>query len=61
VDWFHLVQDWDQWRVVVNTVMNLRFQYKEVNLLTSRVTISFSNGLYSMELMEHQDIFTSHI
>jgi ribosome biogenesis protein Nip4 len=24
VDWIHLVQDRDQWRVVVNTVMNLR-------------------------------------
>jgi len=21
---FHLAQDWDQWRAVVNTVMNLR-------------------------------------
>jgi hypothetical protein len=24
VDWMHLAQDKDQWRVVVNTVMNLR-------------------------------------
>jgi ribosome biogenesis protein Nip4 len=24
VDWIHLAQDTDQWRVVVNTVMNLR-------------------------------------
>jgi hypothetical protein len=24
VDWMHLVQDRDQWRVLVNTVMNLR-------------------------------------
>jgi hypothetical protein len=24
VDWIHLDQDRDQWRVVVNTVMNLR-------------------------------------
>jgi hypothetical protein len=23
VDWIHLAQDRDQWRVVVNTVMNL--------------------------------------
>jgi hypothetical protein len=25
VDWIHLAQDKDQWRAVVNTVMNLRF------------------------------------
>jgi hypothetical protein len=25
VDWIHLAQDRDQWRVVVNNVMNLRF------------------------------------
>jgi len=24
VDWLHLAQDRDQWRTVVNTVMNLR-------------------------------------
>jgi len=24
VDWIHLAQDMDQWRAVVNTVMNLR-------------------------------------
>jgi hypothetical protein len=35
VDWMHLAQDRDQWRVVVNTVMNLRVLYKTVLLLTS--------------------------
>jgi hypothetical protein len=24
VDWIHVAQDTDQWRAVVNTVMNLR-------------------------------------
>jgi hypothetical protein len=24
VDWIHLAQDWDRWRALVNTVMNLR-------------------------------------
>jgi len=24
VDWFHLAQDIDQWRALVNTVMNMR-------------------------------------
>jgi len=25
VDWIHLAQDRDQWRALVNTIMNLRF------------------------------------
>jgi hypothetical protein len=24
MDWIHLAQDWNPWRVLVNTVMNLR-------------------------------------
>jgi hypothetical protein len=32
--WIHLAQEWDQWRVVVNTVMNLQVALEEVNFLT---------------------------
>jgi len=35
VGWVHLVQDRDQWRPLVNTVMNLRVPQKEGNFLTS--------------------------
>jgi hypothetical protein len=33
VDWMHLAQDRDQWRVLVNTVMNLRFPRKATTFL----------------------------
>jgi len=35
VDWIHLAQDRDQWRAVVNTVMNLWVLEKTGNFLTS--------------------------
>jgi hypothetical protein len=35
VDWMYLIQDRDQWRGLVNTVMNLRFPQKAGNFLTS--------------------------
>jgi hypothetical protein len=35
LDWSHLAQARDQWRVVVNTVMNLGVTYKAGNFLTS--------------------------
>jgi hypothetical protein len=34
VDWIHLAQNRDQWRTVVNTVMNLRVPQKVVNFST---------------------------
>jgi hypothetical protein len=37
VDWIHLTQDRDQWRVLVNTVMNILIQEKVGNILTNWV------------------------
>jgi hypothetical protein len=34
VDWINLAQNRDQWRALVNTVMNLRGPYKAENFLT---------------------------
>jgi hypothetical protein len=45
VAWKHVAQDRDQWRVIVNTIMNLRVPYKVGNLLNSWATISFSRIL----------------
>jgi hypothetical protein len=35
MDWFGLAQDMDQWRVLVNTVMNLRVPYNAGMFLSS--------------------------
>jgi hypothetical protein len=35
VDWIHLAQDKEQWKAVVNTIINLRVPYKVGNFLTS--------------------------
>jgi hypothetical protein len=35
VDWINVVQDWDQWWALVNTVMNLWVAYKAENFLGS--------------------------
>jgi hypothetical protein len=42
VDWMHLALDRNQWRALVNTVMNFRIPQKVGNFLTSQVTVSFS-------------------
>jgi len=35
VEWIHLTQSRDQWRVLVNAVMKLKFPQKPENFLTS--------------------------
>jgi hypothetical protein len=35
VDWMHLTQDRDQWRGLVNMVMNIRVPYKVGKFLTA--------------------------
>jgi hypothetical protein len=35
MDWIHLVQDREQWRTLVNTVMNIRVPYNFGNFLSS--------------------------
>jgi len=38
VDWIHVAQDMDQWKALVNTVMNLRVPYKaEISWLAERL------------------------
>jgi hypothetical protein len=41
MDWIHLAQDRDDWRVLVNTVMNLRAPYNTGKFLMSCPTSSF--------------------
>jgi len=35
IGWEDVYQDRDRWRVLVNTIMNLRVPYKAENFLTS--------------------------
>jgi hypothetical protein len=42
VDWIHLAQDGDQWRPLVDKIMNRRFPKKSGTFLTSCINISFS-------------------
>jgi hypothetical protein len=52
MDWINLVQDRDQWKVLVNTVMNLRF-YKVLGyssaagrLAASQEVLGFMESVY---------------
>jgi hypothetical protein len=42
LDWIDLAQDRDQWRVLMNTVMNLRVPYNAGKFLSSCTTGGFS-------------------
>jgi hypothetical protein len=49
--WTHLAQDKDQWWALVNMVINLQIPWKAGNFFTSWVSISFLEGLCSMQLV----------
>jgi hypothetical protein len=52
MDWIDLAQDKDQWRALVNTVMNLRGFHKMLGSSWVAVQLSASQeGISSMELV----------
>jgi hypothetical protein len=51
MDCIHLAKDTDQWRAVVNTVLNIRFHKMLVNLGVTAQLAASEEGLSSMELV----------
>jgi hypothetical protein len=42
IDWINLAQDWDQWKALVNKVMNLRVPQNTTKFLSSCTTGGYS-------------------
>jgi hypothetical protein len=51
VDWIDLAQDRDQWRALVNTLMNLHVPERVGKFVSSCTTGGLSKGLSSLELV----------
>jgi hypothetical protein len=53
IDWIHLAQSSDQWRALVNTVINLHYYVSDLNVTTMSMFIGISvyNWLISVALV----------